>query len=575
MQQGVIIPIFKIAIIAFVLSGCTNKQFKLTDDKERQEILSERTIFDERTLVEKTGTTTPLLSLHAEEDAKSGTIGEGDFLNDDDKIGSIGGGHSHGNNNGADNNSGSVGEDNHSGNDSSSGTIGGGGNNDGSDHSGTIGGGSNSGGHSNDGSSGAIGGGNNNDGSDHSGTIGDGGNGGNDSNSGTIGGGGNGGNNDGDSGTIGDGGNNNDGSDNSGTIGDGGNGGNDSNSGTIGGGSNGGNNDSDSGTIGDGGGNIREFIPVQFLCSRSATTNNRGNIKESTKPLTLLFTNKSTNEILCRSTISDLKDTILNEERIPVPSHCKEFVKNSHVKVFIYETQGQNFVYSQTKVNNVNFYGDENRTYRYADSKGKYQLLVLIDRHDQFKNKAGDERCDRKTSPLFVDLGTDERLTLSAPTKGIQFDILGRNSFPVAHEKKQISWFANDKFLFLVNPSTSGEVSGINQMFGNNTMGPDGKFSPDGYDALAKHDLNSDGVIDQEDEIFDKLRLWSDANLNGIAEPGELFTLEFLNIKAIELKYDAKFFEKDMYGNEIRYKSLIQMKDGSKKLMFDLWFKFL
>lgn len=141
--------------------------------------------------------------------------------------------------------------------------------------------------------------------------------------------------------------------------------------------------------------------------------------------------------------------------------------------------------------------------------------------------------------------------------------------------KKKISWFNNEKFMFLVNPSKSGLILGVDQMFGDNTLGPDGKFSTDGFMALAKYDSNRDGIIDYEDPIFEKLRLWSDSNGDGIAEPGELLYLDFMNVNAIDLAYDPNYYEKDIYGNEIHFKSIVQLKDGSIKLMFDLWFRYL
>ncbi len=299
-------------------------------------------------------------------------------------------------------------------------------------------------------------------------------------------------------------------------------------------------------------------IPAGLLCSTDKTEDNQGNLKSATAPITVSIRDAKGKNVLCEETSNTFKDIILNEKRIPMPSSCSNLGPNATIQVAVYEKPNQNFVYSEGSPYNLS-----------SDRK----LYVLINSYKG--EKVVDPACEEKSSPLFVELGAQESLILSDPKSGIMFDILGSNAFPSPHTKKKISWFQNKKYMFLVNPTVSEKVTGVDQMFGDNTLGPDNKFSRDGFEALAKYDQNGDSVIDSEDAIFSKLRLWHDSNADGIAEPGELFYLDFLGVKAIELVYDRGYFEEDIYGNEIRYKSLVQMKDGSLNLMFDLWFQYL
>lgn len=64
-------------------------------------------------------------------------------------------------------------------------------------------------------------------------------------------------------------------------------------------------------------------------------------------------------------------------------------------------------------------------------------------------------------------------------------------------------FFPNQDYALLTLPDSQGRIAGIDQLFGDNTFGPDGAFAANGYAALAKYDgKTSDGRLDL---IFD---LW-------------------------------------------------------------------
>lgn len=187
-----------------------------------------------------------------------------------------------------------------------------------------------------------------------------------------------------------------------------------------------------------------------------------------------------------------------------------------------------------------------------------------------------DANCDQSSSPLVVHLGSNvakpEAIKLSSKEEGVRFDLLGSLN---SHNKLQISWFANDQYRFVALPNRQGEVLGIDQLFGDSTLGPDGEYAANGYAALAKHDLNRDNFIDRRDPIFKHLRLWHDANRNGIGEREELtLSLSDANIAFIDLRYSEDFAETDRWGNQTLMKSVIGYTNGTLDLIFDLWFAY-
>lgn len=209
---------------------------------------------------------------------------------------------------------------------------------------------------------------------------------------------------------------------------------------------------------------------------------------------------------------------------------------------------------------------------------------VFFDGTTQFQNATTDgEACDYSLSPLIIRLSEEDGgIDLTSPFEGKFFDILGLNSFPMAHTKKLISWFAHTADYFLVLPDSDGQVHGIDQLFGNNTFGPDGNFAADGYAALAKYDGRDfdgsfssearDSFINRKDPVFPLLALWRDDNLDAIAQPEELHSLDQMGVEEIDLNYDANFVETDRYGNQTRMKSVAKTRDGRLHLMYDLWF---
>jgi hypothetical protein len=136
--------------------------------------------------------------------------------------------------------------------------------------------------------------------------------------------------------------------------------------------------------------------------------------------------------------------------------------------------------------------------------------------------------------PLVLDLNGDG-ISLSAEEgSGVSFDI-NNNGFAAP-----VGWVNADDGFLVRDLNGNGKIDNDGEMFG----GP----SASGFSQLALLDGNGDGKVDASDnglvdfngdgvvdssDTFDSLKIWVDANQNGVTDAGELHSLSDFNIVSI------------------------------------------
>ncbi len=160
--------------------------------------------------------------------------------------------------------------------------------------------------------------------------------------------------------------------------------------------------------------------------------------------------------------------------------------------------------------------------------------------------------CCLTYSPIVLDLAADG-VRFSGTQDGVMFTIND------AGRRFRIGWplAADDVWLWL-DRNGNGNVDSGAELFGNATRLSNGRPATNGFVALAELDGNRDGLIDATDAAFNSLQVWSDANRDGISQPGETSGLATTSVRAIELSY-RESRHTDRFGNVFRYRSVLHL----------------
>jgi hypothetical protein len=165
-------------------------------------------------------------------------------------------------------------------------------------------------------------------------------------------------------------------------------------------------------------------------------------------------------------------------------------------------------------------------------------------------------------SPIVVDVLGDG-FNFSGAEGGVVFDISG-TGHPV-----HLGWPTGDDAWLSLDRDGDGMIASGRELFGNYTPQPEPPRGEqrNGFLALAEFDKpensgNADGVLDSQDSVFASLRLWQDANRNGVSEASELHTLPTLGLKSIDLDYKTSQ-RTDGYGNQFRYRAKVRDVKGA------------
>ncbi|MGV0984163.1 MAG: Ig-like domain-containing protein [Limnohabitans sp.] len=169
---------------------------------------------------------------------------------------------------------------------------------------------------------------------------------------------------------------------------------------------------------------------------------------------------------------------------------------------------------------------------------------------------------DILTSPLVLDLNGDGVQTMDL-SHAVAFDLTNSG------DKQRVSWIDKHDGLLAVDLNGDGQINGGAELLGSSTKLADGSVAKDGWAALGAMDTNGDGKVDAQDANFDKLRVWVDANGDGVTDAGELKTLADVGIASFDVKQDNSVTQQN--GNVLLGAGKYTTTDGQTHAMTDAW----
>jgi hypothetical protein len=165
-------------------------------------------------------------------------------------------------------------------------------------------------------------------------------------------------------------------------------------------------------------------------------------------------------------------------------------------------------------------------------------------------------------TPLVLDLNGDGVQTVDL-AHGVLFDVANTG---VANHT---AWVNSNDGLLVRDINQDGRINSGAVLLGQGTLLADGTHAANGFAALAQFDANHDGKIDAQDAVFKELKVWRDANGDGVSQTGELHSLADLGIVSFNLKATTGYAVEN--GNLHGLVSSFTTADGAVHALDDVW----
>ena len=163
----------------------------------------------------------------------------------------------------------------------------------------------------------------------------------------------------------------------------------------------------------------------------------------------------------------------------------------------------------------------------------------------------------QNVDPLIIDLDGDGVELISYQNSIASFDV-DNDGY-----KESTGWVHRDDAIIVHDLNGDGIINDITETISEYYGAELGEqLFADGLEALESLDSNDDGVFDAADDLFSTLKVWQDANENGITDAGELYSLDEKNIASFDLANIEQVDRERIEGNPVLSRSTATFTDG-------------
>ena len=138
--------------------------------------------------------------------------------------------------------------------------------------------------------------------------------------------------------------------------------------------------------------------------------------------------------------------------------------------------------------------------------------------------------------------GKESAVVIDLDGSGLQLTSVGNSDIATVDGNgvvTRMSWVGPTNGLLVSDRDGTGAYNTTDDL----SFVGDAPSATSGLQGLQGWDSNGDGVLDGSDSDWDQLKVWVDANQDGVAEPGEVETLEQAGVSSISLTEAASGFD--------------------------------
>jgi len=170
--------------------------------------------------------------------------------------------------------------------------------------------------------------------------------------------------------------------------------------------------------------------------------------------------------------------------------------------------------------------------------------------------------------PLVLDLNGDGVINsvIQDGFDGVLFDHDGDGI------KTSTGWVNSEDGFLVRDVNNNGMIDDGGELFGDSTKLINGENAENGFQALADYDSNGDKIVDENDINFSQLKIWKDLNQDGISTTNELYSLEQLGVKSLNVNFST-IANQAQAGGIIAETGSYTTTDNQQKLLADINFE--